>query len=410
MADRHRSGMPPVNIDRFGALCSHTQVALRGTDTGRLAGLTFAVKDVFDIVGFPTGAGSPDWLRTHGPAKATAGAIDRLLHAGASLIGKTHTDELAYSLNGQNRHYGTPTNPRAPDRIPGGSSSGSAVAVAGGLVDFSIGTDCGGSVRLPASYCGILGFRPSHGRVPADHVVALAPSFDVVGWFSREAASLEAVGEILLGEQPTSELPGRLYIAADLFALVPDPVREALQAGIHTVAEPISAVERRELATGTDIDRLEVFRTIQGAEAWAVHGEWIRATRPDLAPDIRERFERGSRVTAAQLDWARKQREAFAAEMQRILRPGVVACLPTAPGPAPLLTASSRELEEFRKQALALLSVAGLARLPQITLPLGSIDGCPLGLSLISRPGADTLLLALAKRLLPPQRLETVRR
>jgi amidase len=402
--------MPLVNTDRFGALCSHTHISLRGAASGRLVGLTFVAKDVFDIAGHATGAGSPDWLRTHAPAKATAGVIDRLLNAGANLIGKSHTDELAYSLNGQNLHYGTPINPRAPDRIPGGSSSGSAAAVAGGLADFSIGTDCGGSVRLPASYCGILGFRPTHGRVPVDHTVPLAPSFDVVGWFARDAAILGSVGEVLLRERATAELPSRLYIATDLFALVSEPVREALQPGVHAVAEAIGEVDRRELTAETNIDRLEVFRTIQGAEAWAAHGEWIRAARPDFAPDIRERFERGSRITAAQLDWARKQRELFAAELHRLLAGGVVACLPTAPGPAPLITASSTELEGFRTQALDLLSVAGLARLPQITLPLGSIEGCPLGLSVISGPGGDTMLLALAKRLLPSERLETVRR
>ena len=396
--------MPLVNIDRFGALCSHTSVSLRGSDGGRLAGLTFAAKDVFDIAGYATGAGSPDWLRTHAPAIATAGVIDRLLDAGASLIGKTQTDELAYSLNGQNRHYGTPVNPRAPDRIPGGSSSGSAVAVAGSLVDFSIGTDCGGSVRLPASYCGILGFRPTHGRIPVDHTVPLAPSFDVVGWFARDAVILERVGEVLLQEKARSELPRKLYIATDLFALVSEPVRAALQSAVHAVADAVGEVERAELAKTVEVDRLEIFRTIQGAEAWAAHGEWIETVRPDFAPDIRERFEHASRITAAQLECARTQRELFANDLHRMLAPGVVACLPTAPGAAPSITANPGELEGFRRQALELLSVAGLARLPQITLPLSSIEGCPLGLSVISGPGGDAMLLALAKRLLPSER------
>lgn len=403
-------GCPLVNIDRFGALCSHTSVSLRGSETGRLAGLTFAAKDVFDIAGHATGAGSPDWLRTHVPATATAGVIARLLDAGASLIGKTHTDELAYSLNGQNRHYGTPLNPRAPGRIPGGSSSGSAVAVAGGLVDFSIGTDCGGSVRLPASYCGILGFRPTHGRVPVDHAIPLAPSFDVVGWFARDAVILEEVGEVLLQDQARSELPRTLYIATDLFALVSEPVREALQPAVHAVADAVGEIERRELTTGLAVDRLETFRRIQGAEAWAAHGEWIKATRPDFAPDIHKRFEQGSQITTAQLDFARGQRELFAADLRRILAPGAVACLPTAPGAAPSITASRGELERFRREALELLSVAGLARLPQITLPLSSIEDCPLGLSVIAGPGEDMMLLGLARRLLPSERPQTVGR
>ena len=389
-----------MSIDRFGALCSHTHVALHGVETGRLAGLTFVAKDVFDVSGHRTGAGNPDWLRTHAPAEKTAPAIDRLLRAGASMVGRSHTDELAYSLNGQNYHYGTPINPRAPDRIPGGSSSGSAAAVAAGLVDFSIGTDCGGSVRLPASYCGILGFRPTHGRIPLDHTVPLAPSFDVVGWFARDATVLAAVGEVLLGESPSIERPSRLYVATDLFALVPDALSKALQAGVQALGRAIGNVEYEALLAGIKIDRLEVFRTIQGAEAWASHGEWIRATQPAFGPGVRERFEIASGVTAAQLARAREQREAFAAELFRTLKGGAVACLPTAPGPAPLKTAPPSELEGFRGQALGLLSIAGLARLPQISLPLGSVEGCPIGLSVISQPGADPLLLALAKRLL----------
>ena len=157
--------------DPYNAFCRHTHVELDGASDGPLRGLTFAVKDVFDIAGHRTGNGNPVWLATHAPAARTASAVERLLAAGARVVGKTHTDELAYSLNGENVHYGTPTNPRAPGRIPGGSSSGSAAAVAGGLVDFALGTDCGGSVRLPASYCGIYGIRTSHGLVPADGVV-----------------------------------------------------------------------------------------------------------------------------------------------------------------------------------------------------------------------------------------------
>ena len=188
-----------------------------GAPDGPLRGLTFAVKDVFDIAGHRTGNGNPVWLETHPPADATASAVERLLAAGAGMVGKTQTDELAYSLNGENVHYGTPVNPRAPGRIPGGSSSGSAVAVAGGLVDFALGTDCGGSVRLPASYCGIYGIRTTHGLVPADGVVDLAKSFDTVGWFARDAAMMLRVGEVLL---PSARdfVPKRLLIAEDAFA------------------------------------------------------------------------------------------------------------------------------------------------------------------------------------------------
>jgi amidase len=389
-----------VSSDRFGALFCEISPALKGPATGPLAGLTFVAKDVFDVTGHRTGAGSPDWLRSHPPAAETASAVGRLLRAGASLVGKSHTDELAYSLNGQNHHYGTPLNPRAPERIPGGSSSGSAVAVAGELVDFAIGTDCGGSVRLPASYCGVLGFRSSHGRIPLDHAVPLAPSFDVVGWFAREAGILERVGAVLLEEAPASAFPSRLHVATDLFALVPDGVRDALWPGVDLLGRLFASVEERPLLAECDVDRLAVFRTIQGAEAWIAHGDWIKSVRPAFGPGVRERFEKAATVTAAELAGARRHRAVFAAQLDAALAGAVFACLPTAPGPAPLRTAAADELEEFRRQALRLLSVAGLARLPQISLPLGAVEGCPLGLSVIARHGADMPLLALARRLL----------
>jgi hypothetical protein len=205
--------------DPYNAFCRQNHVEWDGAPDGPLRGLTFAVKDVFDIAGHRTGNGNPLWLETHPPATRTASAVERLLAAGAKMVGKTHTDELAYSLNGENVHYGTPINPRAPGRIPGGSSSGSAVAVAGSLVDFALGSDCGGSVRLPASYCGIYGIRTTHGLVPADGVVDLAKSFDTVGWFARDAAMMLRVGEVLL---PSARdfVPKRLLIAEDAFAFV----------------------------------------------------------------------------------------------------------------------------------------------------------------------------------------------
>jgi amidase len=184
--------------DPLGAFCVANPVALTGAATGPLRGRTFAAKDVFEIAGTPTGFGHPAWLRTHQPAAHTASAVQKLLDAGADLVGRTISDELCYSLSGENVHFGTPRNAAAPDRIPGGSSAGSAAAVAGGLCDIAIGTDCGGSVRIPASYCGIYGIRPTHGRVATDGVLPFAGSFDVVGWFARDPALLASVGSLLL--------------------------------------------------------------------------------------------------------------------------------------------------------------------------------------------------------------------
>jgi amidase len=204
--------------DPYGAFCRDTHVELAGAPEGSLAGLSFGVKDIYHIAGHRTGFGNPTWLETHPPAEETACAVQKLLDAGAEMVGKTLTDEMAYSLTGENAHYGTPVNPAAPDRVPGGSSNGSASAVAGGLVDFALGTDCGGSVRLPASYCGIMGIRPSLGRIPMDGVVPFSASFDVIGWFARDADLLERVGQVLLADDGAATEPGRLIIADDAFA------------------------------------------------------------------------------------------------------------------------------------------------------------------------------------------------
>jgi amidase len=189
--------------DTAGALCTLNTIELEGSGAGPLAGYSFAAKDVFDIAGVGTGFGHPEWLATHEVPRVTAPAVQKLLEAGANLIGKAQSDELCYSLSGENVHYGTPENAAAPGRIPGGSSSGSAAAVAAGLCDFALGTDCGGSVRIPASYCGLLGIRPGLGQVPADGVLEFAPSFDVVGWFAKTGMLMQRVGDVLLPSQRT---------------------------------------------------------------------------------------------------------------------------------------------------------------------------------------------------------------
>jgi amidase len=390
-----------VPNDRLGALVQDEPVIMPGAPQGPLAGTSFVAKDVFDVAGHRTGAGSPDWRRTHPPAAATAPAVEWLLAAGATLVGKSQTDELTYSLIGQNAHYGTPVNPAAPDRVPGGSSSGSASAVAGGLADFALGTDCAGSVRIPASLCGIPGFRPSHGRVPASGVMPLAASIDTVGWLARSASLLEAVGAVLLRAPPAPAAPApRLLVPTDLLAALPAAIVAAFEAALPRVAAHGAAVARDPLLRGLDLDGPALFRTIQGAEVWAAHGDWITRTTPDFGPGIRERFALAARMQPADVAEARLARERLARHMDRLLGSGAMICLPTAPDIAPRLDATPAELESFRAGALPLLCIAGLARLPQVTLPLAASEGCPLGLSLVGGRGTDMALLALARRIM----------
>ena len=360
---------------------------------GPLRGLTFAAKDVFDVAGHRTGNGNPVWLETHPPAARTASVVQRLLAAGASMVGKTHTDELTYSINGENVHYGTPINPRAPGRIPGGSSSGSAAAVAGGLVDFALGTDCGGSVRIPASYCGIYGVRTTHGLVPVDGVIDLAASFDTVGWFARDPAMTPRVGDVLL--PATSDfVPQRLLIAADAFALVGAETAAALAPAV-TLLKALLPDHRDVSVYNSDDPAVwsNIFRILQGDEIRRCHGDWIDAHKPNFGPGIAERFRWTRTIDTAEVERMRLLREDIAGHMTSLLGNDAVLCLPTAPGIAPKLATPAAELETFRGRAFALLCIAGLARLPQLSLPLAAVANCPLGLSLIAPRGGDRGLL-----------------
>ena len=450
-------GNPPAAVsaappdDPLGAFCRDNHAALAGAGSGPLAGLTFAAKDVFHVAGHRTGFGHPDWLRTHPPAVETAAAVQRLLDAGAAMVGRTLTDELAYSLSGENPHYGTPVNPRAPDRIPGGSSNGSASAVAGGLVDFALGTDCGGSVRLPAGYCGIFGMRPTHGRVPVTGVIPFGPSFDAVGWFARDAGMMERVGRVLLAGDAGAPPARRLLIVRDAFALVDPAVSAALGEAVDAVAKTVGAAGETALGSaglgeavdtaakavgaagetilgsaglGEAVDTaakavgaagettlgsaglpawFETFRVLQAAEIWSNHGAWIEATRPVFGPGVRDRLDWASRVTPERVGAAKAAHAVIRSRLSELLEPGDVLCLPTSPRVAPPRNTPTDDLEiRFRHQAMCLLCIAGLGGLPQISLPLASFEGLPLGLSLVGPRGSDVALLDLAQRVAAP--------
>ena len=386
--------------DPLGAFCTHSRPVLAGSGAGPLEGRTFAVKDVFDIAGYRTGFGSPEWLETHGPATATASAVRRLLDAGAEMVGKTLTDELAYSLTGENVHYGTPINPAAPDRVPGGSSNGSASAVAGGAADFALGTDCGGSVRLPASYCGIFGIRPTVDRVPLDGVIPFGPPFDVAGWFARDAALLETVGRVLLDEtEPPSE-PRRLLRGTDAFEAVEGRIEAALESAVARVEDALGPATDVSISEDGLGHWFETFRVVQGASIWSNLGEWITATQPRLGPGAKMRLEWAAGLDPVEVAAAREDHAAIRHRIESAIGEGDVLVIPTSPRAAPLKNTPIDDIEiRFRNQAMHLLCIAGLGELPQISLPMAEIDGLPLGLSLIGPRGADMQLLALARKL-----------
>lgn len=379
--------------DHVGAFVAQFDVA--GAADGPLAGLSFAAKDIYDVAGHVTGCGSPSWAETHPPAQAHAAPVARLLAAGARLVGKSHTDELAYSLMGVNAHYGTPLNSAAPERIPGGSSSGSVAATAAGLVDIGLGSDTGGSVRLPASFCGVWGLRTTHGAIPMAGTMPLAPSFDTVGWFARYAGVMDRVAAAF-GLPDAVPGPVRMLLPVDAWAMAEAPTVAALAPVLARIEARLGAARPVVMAPdGLDL-WFDTFRTCQAAEIWQTHGDWIDRARPAFGPGVAERFAMAAAITEPAWAEARATRNVVAERLLDLTRDGAVLVLPASPSPAPKRSADGTELETFRRRALHLLCAAGLAGLPQISIPAGMVDGAPVGLGLVGAPGSDRTLLALA--------------
>ncbi|HRJ68753.1 MAG TPA: amidase [Beijerinckiaceae bacterium] len=383
--------------DPVRAFVPYPATAVAGTASGPLASLSFGVKDIFDVAGYPTGCGNPVKLAESGLRATHAPAVQALLDAGASFLGKTHTEELAWSLYGTNVHFGTPVNPAAPSRVPGGSSSGSASAVAAGLCDIALGSDTGGSVRAPASFCGIYGLRPSHGSVSLSGCMPLAPSFDTCGFFARDAATMLATGRVLIRD---AHVPAtRLLIAADLFDRLAPAVTDALAPRLAAIHALLGKGETTRVYTQPIDPLYTAFRHLQSREVYAIHGGWVEKHHPPLGPAIAGRFDFARAVTDRQVSTARAMRIEFAAHMQALLANGGVLVAPTVPGPAPRLDDSEDTLDRYRHEAMVFLQPAGLAGLPQLVLPAGTVDDAPVGISLIGARGSDLALLELADRL-----------
>src|SRR5215472_3757019 len=365
--------------DTVGAFVPGPRLEQPPLASGRLSGLTFAVKDLFDVTGAITTCGSPDWASTHLPATATAPVVTTLLQAGARLLGKTKTMELAFGLTGENIWQGTPVNPRAPQRFPGGSSCGSAAAVAAELVDFALGSDTGGSVRIPASYCGLFGIRPTHGAVSLAGVCPLAPSLDTCGWFTRSAGVLAEVGEVLLpgGRQAVE---GPLLRVEEAWVNAQPGVAEVL----HPALERLERLRGRAIAirlAPEGVDSIfDHFRTVQAEEVWACLGAWVEATQPRFGPGIAERFAAARATDHAIAGPGRAFRRMLQARIRPLLTGGAILVYPTSPCPAPLLSAGMLEQNAVRQATIGVTAIAGLCGLPEVTLPAGSVNGAPVGL------------------------------
>ncbi|MDH7791062.1 amidase [Ochrobactrum sp. AN78] len=390
-----------ARLDSFNALITKAEIAPAPSVNGALQGATLAVKDIYDVAGMKTGCGNPQILAESLVATRSAPTVEKLLEAGAAFIGKSQTDELAFSLMGQNSHYPYPINPSAPERVTGGSSSGSAAAVASGLADIALGSDTGGSIRAPASFCGLIGLRTTHGRIPLKGIMPLAPSLDTIGWFARDIALYESVGKVLLGEDEQAfAFSQLLYMPLLEHLLLDHPETDAYRAMFAKVRPHFASLKAASQPT-LSIDELYItFRQIQGAEAWATHGAWISSGDRQLGPGVADRFAYGSEITDEALAHHRIRRTRFTQELETIIGDNAVLALPTVPGAAPFAKEPFETLQAYREQALRLLCLSVLSGLPQITVPLGTVHGAPMGISFIGPRGSDRGLITLAKNIL----------
>ncbi|SFA73863.1 amidase [Poseidonocella pacifica] len=377
--------------DPYHCLMPYPPVAVPN-GSGPLDGLTLGVKDIYDVAGYRTGNGNPLALAMSEVKTATCPAAQMLLDAGARFIAKTHTDELAWSMYGMNEHMGYVQNPAAPGRITGGSSSGSAAAVAGGLVDIAIGSDTGGSVRAPASFCGIWGLRPTHGRIPLDGVMPLAPSYDTCGLFARDGETLlRAHGALQTDDAPLPEAPRLLWPVEMMDQLGPDQRAQC--------EEGFAGVETTNL-TGLYPEGVEtiyqMFLTTVGADAKDHILPFIRQSGMPLVRGIRERASAAEALSEAEIAPARRDRAAYAAHVQRLLGEAGVILAPVCHDAPFRHDAPLEVFDTYRHHSQKLLCIAGLAGLPQVVFPAGQVDGAPFGLSLIGPRGSDLSLIRLA--------------
>jgi len=385
--------------DDINAFVPGPRVRIEGRPGGPLSGLTFAAKDLFDVAGHTTGGGNPDWARSNPVPTRHAWAVQRLLDAGATLIGKTITDEVSLGIVGENAFYGTPINSRAPDRVPGGSSSGSAAAVAAGLCDTALGTDTGGSVRVPASFCGLYGIRPTHGRLDVSGMMQQAPSSDTTGWFAHDIATFARVSSVMLDEAIPTMLPRRLIIAVDAFAFADPEVAAALQPMVERLRALIGDAREEVMAPAGITQWARAQRTLQPSEAWLTFKDWIDRDNPRFAFNVARNIILGSMIPESERGWARLVRHEARGRMRYLLPEGTILCLPTTPFPAPERGEPLSVAGPQRDRLLCLCCHGGLTGVPQVSIPGATVDGLPVGLSIVGSRDCDSALIAVARAL-----------
>jgi amidase len=385
--------------DKIGAFVPGPRVRIEGRAGGPLSGLTFAAKDLFDVAGVPTGGGNHDWPTGRAIPARHSWAVQTLLDGGATLIGKTITDEVSLGILGENAFDGTPVNVNAPGRVPGGSSSGSAAAVAAGICDTALGTDTGGSVRVPSSFCGLHGIRPTHGRVDTAGMLPQAPTSDTTGWFARDAETFAKVSSVMLGEAIPHALPTSLVIAVDTFGFADANVAAALRPMVMKLATLIGHCREDLMAPQGLSVWARAQRTLQPVEAFNTFKGWLDERNPRFAFSVAKALVMGSMVPESERVWANLMRQEARGRMAHLLPEGTILCLPTTPFPAPLTGQKLSVLDPLRDRITCLCAQGGLAGHPQVSLPGATVDGLPVGLSIIGSRGSDVSLVAVARAL-----------
>jgi amidase len=385
--------------DEIGAFVPGPRVRIEGRTGGPLAGLTFAAKDLFDVAGVPTGGGNHDWPTGRPIPDRHSFAVQTLLDGGATLIGKTITDEVSLGILGENAFDGTPKNSAAPGRVPGGSSSGSAAAVAAGICDTALGTDTGGSVRVPASFCGLYGIRPTHGRIDVRGMLPQAPTSDTTGWFARDAETFAKVSAVMLGEEIPRTLPDNLVIATDAFGFADANVAAALRPLVKKLAQLIGHSREDIMAPQGLSVWARAQRSLQPVEAYNTFKPWLDERNPRFAFSVARALVSGSMIPESDRMWATLMRQEARGRMAHLLPEGTILCLPTTPFPAPKVGLPLSVLDPLRDRITCLCAQGGLAGHPQVSLPGATVDGLPVGLSIIGPRGSDATLVAVARAL-----------
>jgi amidase len=381
--------------------------SIEPTADGPLTGLTAAVKDLMAVAGHTSSFGHPRWRATHPPGTRTAPAVSRLLDAGASIRGMAKLDQLAYSLIGNAGEGTPPRNALYPDRFTGGSSSGSAAAVAAGLADIGIGTDTAGSVRVPAASCGLFGLRPGHGVIDADGVLPLAPSFDVVGIMTRDAATLRRVFGVLSGIPPASPAEvTEVRVAEDCLRAASRPAAQAVRGAARLLAERLGcSLAECDFGAFASRETAEVFGRLQGREVWRTHARWVSENGTALAADVRARLNRAQALSAspfAEQQADERARQDYRADYGRFAAPGAVVVVPVMRGFPPLRTAGPGDLQAFRAETIPFTAASSMTGCPQVVVPVRLVPGGQrFGAGIIAPVGGEATLLHLATLICP---------